>query len=157
MERYLHIVVLGQVDGDVQRHARELCLEGRLERVLLVLLVTVRRARGESVYQIRRSIRSGCFFSQHSPAMPNGNSAALLQRSLVDLVQRAVLDLDVVVEAELGVEGGDGRHGRRRQEAGNQASGNHVADDAFFLRLMRVEISLAERDTALLLYFLRSH
>lgn len=76
--------------------------------------------------------------------MPNGNSAALLQRSLVDLVQRAVLDLDVVVEAELGVEGGDGRHGRRRQEAGNQASGNHAADDAFFLRLMRVEIRLPE-------------
>lgn len=66
-------------------------------------------------------------FSQHSPAMPNGNGAALLQRSLVDLVQRAVLDPDVVVEAELGVEGGDGRHGRGRQEAGNQASGNHVA------------------------------
>lgn len=59
------VVVLGQVDGDVERHARELGLEGGLEGVLLRRLVA---------------------------AVPAGHDAALGQGGLVDLVERAALD-----------------------------------------------------------------
>lgn len=38
---YVDIVVFGKVHGDVQREAGELGLEGLLEGVLLVLLITV--------------------------------------------------------------------------------------------------------------------
>ncbi len=38
---HVDIVVLGQVDSDIQRHARKTSLKGLLQVVLLVLLITI--------------------------------------------------------------------------------------------------------------------
>lgn len=40
---YIDIMVLGQVDSNVQRHARETSLKGLLQAILLILLVAVYR------------------------------------------------------------------------------------------------------------------
>lgn len=84
-------MVLGQVDGDIEGHARESLLECLLQITPLVLLIT---------------------------SMPKCDGATLLESDLVDLVHAASLILGSRLEAEGLVVGGSlrGQEGEREED-----------------------------------------